>query len=149
MDRKVEAKVRTVLVVDSSASDRELTTAALAKSERRLKMIAVEDGQQALDFLTCRGAWKDRLPISPAFVLLDVKMPRSDGFDVLRRIRQAPELSRVPVVMLTSSNGHEDVRRAYELGANAYIIKPLVVSEYFNAIHNVASVWGALNHSPR
>src|SRR5437868_5914276 len=114
----------TILLVEDNADDLELTLRALQRNGFTNKVVTMRDGAQALDYLNRRGAHKDRQDGQPALILLDLKLPRVDGLEVLDQIKSNPELRTVPVIMLTSSRQARDVNQAYQLGVNSYVCKP-------------------------
>jgi len=114
-----------ILIVDDDPADARIGLDAMAEMDLSQHTLVLSDGVQALDFLHARGTFCDRSPGYPAAILLDVKMPKLSGLEVLESIRADPQLRLIPVVMLTASNLDRDVRRAYELGANGYLVKPI------------------------
>lgn len=140
--------IKRILMAEDSAQDVELTLAALDEHHLANEVVVVRDGTEALDYLRRRGAFSDRSPGLPAVVLLDLKMPRMDGLEVLREIRADAELREVPVVMLTSSREERDIVESYELGVNAYVVKPVAFDEFIGAIKNLGLFWAVLNQPP-
>jgi len=141
-------ELRTVLLVEDSLADAEMTMDALAEAHLANPVVHVEDGVECLDYLRCRGAWAGRDPGDPAVVLLDIKMPRMDGLEVLTRMRQDKHLRLVPVVILYSSRDEIDLARSWDLGANAYVIKPVDVDQFFDAVRTLGRFWAVLNEAP-
>ena len=141
-------ELRTVLLVEDSLADAEMTMDALAEAHLANPVVHVEDGVECLDYLRCRGAWAGRDPGDPAVVLLDIKMPRMDGLEVLTRMRQDKHLRLVPVVILSSSREEIDLARSWDLGANAYVIKPVDVDQFFDAVRTMGRFWAVLNEAP-
>ncbi|MDR5748804.1 response regulator [Caballeronia sp. LZ029] len=139
---------RPILVVDDSSADVELLQAALERCHNRLPVMVVHDGQQALSYLKYEGEFHDRDERDPLFVLLDLKLPRVSGLEMLESLRATPELRKLPVVVLTSSRLAQDLERAYELGANAFVQKPTSFEELKHDVGNILSVWGRLNKQP-
>jgi CheY-like chemotaxis protein len=139
---------RRILVVDDDPNDAELTLRALEHLSLREAVDVARDGQEALDYLECRGSFAGRSTGDPAVVLMDVKMPRLDGIEALSRIKSNQKLKSIPVVMLTSSREEQDLRRSYELGGNAYVVKPMVFQQYLDAVSGLAKFWGKLNEPP-
>jgi len=137
-----------VLLVEDNPDDEALTVMALRKSGRVEAVDVVRDGKEALDYLFCEGAYKGRAPEAPALVLLDLKMPKVGGIDVLRRMRKAPLTSAVPVVVLTSSLEAQDLRDAYDLGANSYLRKSVDFGEFTETMRAVGAYWLGLNVLP-
>jgi len=142
-------KNKVILLVEDNPSDIGLTQRALAKSHIANEMIVVEDGQQALDYLFGGGEYKDRdLNDLPALILLDLKLPRISGLDVLRLVRANERTSRVPVVILTTSQEQLDIAQSYDLHANSYIRKPVDFSQFVEAIQHMGLYWLVLNEPP-
>lgn len=137
-----------ILLVDDSARDRELVGDALAEHGLLNEVVALRDGAEALDYLRRHGCYAHRPEGNPAVILLDVKMPKIDGIEVLRCVRADPQLRLVPVVMMTSSREEQDVVRSYELGSNAYVVKPVNFPEFVEAVKQVGGFWALLNQSP-
>ncbi len=142
------ADLRPILLVEDNLKDIELTLAALAKCQLANDIVVARDGAEAIDYLYSRGQHHDRLPGDPAVVLLDLKLPKVDGLEVLAKIK-SDELTRaVPVVMLTSSREESDLIRSYELGVNAFVVKPVDFNAFFEAIQDLGMFWGVLNETP-
>ena len=142
-------KPKTILLVEDNASDVALTRRALERSHVTNEMIVAEDGQEALDYLFCMGAYASRNPCElPALVLLDLKLPKVDGFGVLRRLRSDERTRRLPVVVLTSSSQEEDVAASYDLGVNSYMRKPVDFGQFAEAIRQLGLYWLILNEPP-
>jgi CheY-like chemotaxis protein len=141
-------ELKRVLLVEDSPNDAELTRTALAESGLAHEVVWVRDGQEALDYLLRQGAYLDRPGACPLVVLLDLKMPKVDGLQVLRRIKDDPELKALPVVMLTSSNEESDLARSYGLGVNAYVVKPVDFPEFMEAIKELGLFWALVNQPP-
>src|SRR5579863_8142208 len=118
--------VRTILLAEDNANDVELTLAAIRSNRIVNEVVVVRDGAEALDYLYRRGTFAGRPPELPGLILLDLKMPKVDGLEVLRQIKGDPALKTIPVVVLTSSREEQDVLRTYDLGVNAYVVKPVV-----------------------
>jgi CheY-like chemotaxis protein len=140
--------LRPILLVEDSPQDLELTLAALTKCQLANDIVVTRDGAEALDFLNRRGAFKDRPLIDPAVVLLDLKLPKVDGLEVLEKIKADGATRQIPVVMLTSSREERDLVRSYELGVNAFVVKPVDFREFFEAIQDLGMFWGILNEPP-
>lgn len=141
-------RLRTILLAEDNIHDAELTLEALSSYRLANKVVLVRDGAEALDYLMRRGAFADRPPGNPALVLLDLKMPKVDGLEVLRRIREDSTLRTVPVVMLTSSAEESDVVRSYDLGVNAYVVKPVQFAAFIEAVRSIGAFWAVLNEPP-
>lgn len=140
--------LKRVLLAEDSVADVELTLAALAEHNLANEVVVVRDGVEAWEYLRREGQYATRGPGNPAVVLLDLKMPRMDGLEVLRRMREDPSLAAVPVVMLTSSREERDLVRSYELGANAYVVKPVAFDEFVTAVRSLGLFWAVLNQPP-
>lgn len=137
--------LRGILLAEDSARDVELTLEALAEFNLANEVVVVEDGVEALDFLFRRGKYKGRTGGSPAVVLLDIKMPRMNGIEVLREIRASEEFKSLPVVMLTSSREERDIVESYEVGINAYVVKPVDFQEFIEAVKTLGLFWAVMN----
>jgi two-component system response regulator len=137
---------KTILLVEDNSSDADLTRRALFKGHISNDLVVAEDGQEALDYLRGEGAYAGRnIAETPAVILLDLKLPKVPGLEVLRAIRTDPRLRRVPVVILTSSREEEDVGAGYDLGVNSYVRKPVDFKEFQVAIENLGLYWLILN----
>jgi CheY-like chemotaxis protein len=138
-----------VLFAEDSADDTVLTIRALKKSGFSNRLHHVKDGAEALDFIYCRGAYSSRsMKDIPKLILLDLKMPKVSGMEVLKNIKSNPDLSSVPVVILTSSKEDPDIGKCYTLGANSYIVKPVESDNFFQAIQQLGMYWRILNQPP-
>ena len=136
----------TILLVEDNPSDIALTQRAFGRSRIANELVVAEDGQEALDYLFASGKHTDReVSQLPAMVLLDLKLPRVDGLEVLRQIRLDPLTSRLPVVVLTTSKEEQDVAQSYDLGANSYIRKPVDFEKFAEAIEHLGLYWLVLN----
>ena len=140
--------LKPILLVEDNPHDLELTLIALSKSQLANEVVIARDGAEALDYLHRRGEYKDRTVGNPAVVLLDLKLPKVDGLEVLREIRNTESLKSMPVCMLTSSKEEQDVVRSYELGVNAYVVKPVDFAEFLRAIADLGVFWAVLNEPP-
>ena len=140
--------LRRVLLAEDNSRDAELTLEALSESRFANKVDVVRDGAEAWDYLARQGKFADREPGNPAVVLLDLKMPKMDGLEVLRRMRATQSLRVTPVVMLTSSREERDVVESYQLGVNAYVVKPVAFQEFIAAVKQVGLFWAVLNEAP-
>jgi len=140
--------LKPILLVEDNPHDLELTLIALERSQLANEVIVVRDGAEALDYLYLRGAYAGREQGNPAVVLLDLKLPKVDGLEVLAQIRGTGSLKSMPVVMLTSSKEEQDLVRSYELGVNAYVVKPVDFSEFVRAIADLGIFWAVLNEPP-
>ncbi|WP_043832112.1 response regulator [Muricoccus aerilatus] len=142
------SQLRPVLLVEDSPNDIELTLAALEKSRLANPVVVARDGVEALDMLFRRGNSPDEAPQLPAVVLLDIKLPRMDGLEVLEEMRREARTRNVPVVMLTSSREEQDLIKSYGLGVNAFVVKPVGHREFFEAIRDIGAFWAVLNEPP-
>ncbi len=140
--------LRTILLVEDSLADAEMAMDALAEAHLANPVVHLEDGVECLDYLYSRGAWASREPGDPAVILLDIKMPRMNGLDVLTRMREDERTRRIPVVILSSSREESDLARSWDLGANAYVIKPVDVDQFFDAVRTLGQFWAVLNQAP-
>ncbi len=142
------ADLRPILLVEDNPRDLELTLAALAKCQLANEIVVARDGAEALDYLNGRNAYADRQPGDPAVVLLDLKLPKVDGLEVLEQVKTNPMQRQIPVVMLTSSREERDLLRSYELGVNAFVVKPVDFNAFFEAIQDLGMFWAILNEPP-
>jgi CheY-like chemotaxis protein len=140
--------LKRIMLVEDNLKDVDLTLAALAEHHLANEVVTARDGAEALDYLCRRGAHAGRDNTLPAVVLLDIKMPKLDGIEVLRRMKSDPELKRVPVVMLTSSKEEPDLAACYDLGVNAYVVKPVDFTQFVDAVKQVGAFWAVLNEPP-
>ncbi len=140
--------LKPILLVEDNPNDLELTLVALERSQLANEVIVLRDGAEALDYLFRRNAYTERVDGNPAVLLLDLKLPKVDGLQVLDAIRQAEELRSIPVVMLTSSREEPDLSKAYQLGVNAYVVKPVEFKEFVSAISDLGIFWAVLNEPP-
>lgn len=140
--------LKRLLLVEDSPRDAELILDALATQHLANEVVHVRDGAEALDYLFRRGSFADRSDGQPALMLLDLKMPKVDGMEVLRQLKADLALRVIPVVMMTSSREEQDLIRSYQLGVNAYVVKPLKFSEFMDAVRQVGAFWAILNESP-
>jgi CheY-like chemotaxis protein len=141
-------KLGYILLADDSENDLELTRRALGQNKLANEIIEVRDGAEALDFLYCRGTFGSRQPIDPIVLLLDINMPKLNGIEVLAKLKGDPRLSRIPVVMLTSSREGPDVDECYRLNANAYVVKPVDFEQFAEAVKIIGKFWALLNEAP-
>jgi CheY-like chemotaxis protein len=140
--------LKPILLVEDDKRDLELTLVALERSQLANEVIVVRDGAQALDYLLREGDFKGRDEGNPAVVLLDLKLPKVNGLEVLQKVRSTPSLRSTPIVMLTSSQEESDVVRSYELGVNAYVVKPVEFKQFVGAIADLGVFWAVLNEPP-
>ena len=141
-------ELKPILLVEDNPKDLELTLAALEQSQLANEVVVVRDGAEALDFLYRRKAHESRNTGDPAVVLLDLKLPKVDGLEVLAKVKGDPNLRHTPVVMLTSSREESDLVRSYELVVNAFVVKPVGFREFFDAIQDLGVFWAVLNEPP-
>jgi CheY-like chemotaxis protein len=141
-------ELRRVLLAEDNAKDIELTLAALDENHLANDVVVVRDGAEAWDYLSRKGRYSNRPPGSPVVVLLDLKMPKVDGLEVLRRMRADETLRTVPVVMLTSSREERDLVQSYGLGVNAYVVKPVDFEEFMTCVKSLGLFWAVLNEPP-
>lgn len=138
-----------ILLVEDNPSDEELTLHALRKHHLVNEIFVTRDGAEALDFLFRRGAYADRGPLDgPRMILLDLKLPKVDGLEVLRQIKADDALRRIPVVVLTSSNHETDIVESYNLGVNSYIVKPVEFDQFTETVRQLGMYWLLLNETP-
>lgn len=140
--------LKRILLVEDSANDVELTLAAFEANNLMNEIVVARDGEEALDYLLLRGAWKGRAAGNPAVVLLDLKMPKVDGLEVLAVIKSDESLRTMPVVMLTSSREESDLVKSYDLGVNAYVVKPLEFTDVVEALRQLGLFWAVINQPP-
>ena len=140
--------LKPILLVEDDARDLELTLIALERSQLANEVIVLRDGAQAVDYLFRQGEFEDRAEGNPAVVVLDLKMPKVNGLEVLQKVRETPSMRSMPVVMLTSSEEEADVVRSYELGVNAYVVKPVEFKLFVTAIADLGMFWAVLNEPP-
>ena len=140
--------LKRILLVEDSVADAELAMRALEESHLANEVLHLRDGVEALDYLYRRGDFADRPEGHPALVLLDLKMPRLDGTEVLRQLKSDPAMRMIPIVIMTSSREEGDLLASYALGVNAYVVKPVNFREFFDAVKQVGSFWGVLNEAP-
>ena len=140
--------LRPILLVEDNPKDLELTLEALERSRLANDVVIARDGVEALDYLYCRGEHAHRAPGHPAVVLLDLKLPRVDGLQVLEQVKKDDDLKSIPVVMLTASREELDLVRSYKLGVNAYVVKPVGFKEFLDAVRDLGVFWAVLNEPP-
>ncbi len=140
--------LKRILLVEDSPRDAELALHALAAHNLANEVLHLQDGAEALDYLYRRGEFSDRAKGNPVVVLLDLKMPKQDGIEVLRQIKGEPGLSTIPVVVMTSSREDRDLQAAYRLGVNAYVVKPMQFKDFVDAVKQVGTFWAGLNEPP-
>jgi CheY-like chemotaxis protein len=141
-------ELRPILLVEDSPRDLELTLAALEKCQLANDIVIARDGAEAIDYLFSTGIHADRAEGDPTVVLLDLKLPKIDGLEVLEKVKKDEKLRHIPIVMLTSSREEQDLVRSYELGVNAFVVKPVEFNEFFKAIQDLGVFWAILNEPP-
>ncbi len=142
------AMPKRILLAEDSAPDVELTLAALAAHHLANEVVVAHDGAEALDYLYRRGRFAGCADAPPVVVLLDLKMPKVDGLEVLRQMKSDPALRRIPVVILTSSREEQDVVRSYDLGVNAYVVKPVDFQKFVDSVKQLSCFWVLINEPP-
>lgn len=140
--------LKRILLVEDSLRDAELALHALAAHNLANEVLHLLDGDEALDYLFRRGKFAGRVTGNPAVVLLDLKMPKVDGLEVLRQIKGEPGLDTIPIVMMTSSREDRDLQAAYRLGVNAYVVKPMQFRDFVDVVKQVGAFWAVLNEAP-
>ena len=140
--------LKPILLVEDDPRDLELTLVALERSQLANEVIIVRDGEAALEYLNRAGEYAGRAEGNPAVVLLDLKLPKVNGLEVLQSVRGTEPLRSIPVVMLTSSHEETDVLRSYQLGVNAYVVKPVEFKQFVEAIADLGIFWAVLNEPP-
>ena len=137
-----------ILLVEDDPRDVELTLTALGEYNLANEVVVTRDGEKALDYLYCRGEFSNRSNDNPAVLLLDLKLPKIDGLQILQQIKSDDRLKLIPVVVLTSSHEEKDMMRSYKLGVNAYVVKPVDFHEFVNAIKELGVFWAVINEPP-
>ncbi len=140
--------LRTILLAEDNPQDVELTVEALEEFNLANSIISVGDGVEVMDYLNCTGRFANRSTELPSVILLDIKMPRMDGIQVLEQLRSDNRFCKIPVVMLTSSREEPDLKRCYALGVNAYVVKPVNFEDFIAAVKNIGIFWALLNELP-
>ena len=142
------SELKRILLVEDTPNDVELTLAALAEAHLANEVVVARDGAEALDYLHERGTFDGRISGQPAVVLLDLKLPKVDGLEVLEQVKSHTELRTIPIVMLTSSREERDLVRSYNLGVNAYVVKPVDFVEFAAALRDLGLFWAVINEPP-
>jgi|WetSurMetagenome_2_1015567.scaffolds.fasta_scaffold131107_2 DNA-binding response OmpR family regulator len=145
---KMKIQLNRILLVEDNEDDLELTLDALRANNFANEVDVARDGAEALDFLFCREKWSERDSINPVVILLDLKLPKISGLEVLKKIRETDETKMIPVVILTSSREEQDIIEGYRLGTNAYVVKPVVFNEFIEAVRLLGAFWGIINEPP-
>ena len=141
-------ETKKILLAEDNANDVELTLAALAEQNLANTVVVVNDGAEALDYMRREGAYADRVNNDPVVILLDLKMPKVDGLQVLRALKSDPVLKSIPVVVLTSSREETDLVESYRIGVNSYVVKPVQFDEFMEAIRRLGLFWVLTNEPP-
>jgi len=144
----MKTEIKTILIVDDSRNDIELAISALSEKNLANEVVVAEDGVEALDFLYKRGKFTNHQNGNPVVILLDIKMPRMDGIEVLKHIRSEPRFRLIPVIMVTSSAEEKDLVESYKLGANSYVVKPVDIVQFIDAIKVLGQYWAVINQPP-
>lgn len=140
--------LKPIILIEDNPKDIELTLVALEKSKLANEVIVLRDGEEAIEYLNCNGRYEKREKGNPAVVLLDIKLPKVDGLQVLETIKNCEDLRAVPVVMLTSSREEPDLQRSYSLGVNAYVVKPVQFHDFVQAVQELGVFWAVVNEPP-
>jgi len=140
--------LRTILLAEDNPKDVELTLEALSEHNLANHVVVVKDGVEAMEYLRYEGNYKQRKQGNPAVLLLDIKMPRMDGIEVLKAVRSDDKLKTIPVVILTSSREEPDLKKCYELGVNAYVVKPVNFKDFIEAVKQIGIFWALINELP-
>lgn len=139
-----------ILLVEDNPNDLELALHALKRNHLANHLVVARDGVEALDFIFCTGAFAERqIENGPRVILLDLKLPRVDGIQVLRRLKADPRTHNIPVVVLTTSSEDRDIKECYDLGVNSYIVKPVDFTQFTEAVRQLGFYWLLLNHPPQ
>ena len=141
-------ELRTILYAEDNPLDVELTMEALKEKNVANPIVSVGDGVEALEYLSCEGIYKGRKPVNPGLILLDLKMPRMDGLEFLSIVKKEIKFKRIPVIMLTSSREETDITETYNLGVNAYIVKPLDFTSLIEVVKQIGTFWAISNELP-
>lgn len=141
-------EIKTILLVEDNEQDAELIIEALSQINIAKRIVAVGDGVEAIQYLRYDGEFKTRAKRHPDVILLDIKMPRMDGIELLEAIRKDDELRSIPVVMLSSSREDTDLKRCYEFGVNAFVVKPLEFTQFMETVKSTGIFWTVLNERP-
>lgn len=141
-------ELRTILYAEDNQLDIELTMEALRENNIANPIVSVGDGVEALEYLSCEGIYKGRKPVKPGMILLDLKMPRMDGLEFLAIVKKDIKFKRIPIIILTSSREEEDIIKGYNLGVNAYVVKPLDFMSLINVVKQIGIFWATINELP-
>lgn len=138
-----------ILLVEDNPLDAELTLRTLKKNHIANDIYTVSDGEEAIEYLFCTGKYADRHPVAPRVIFLDIKLPKINGLEVLKKIKQDDILHNIPIVMLTSSGEDPDIKSAYALGANSYVVKPVDIISFTKTINDLGMYWLVVNQPPK
>ena len=141
--------IKTILLAEDDPKDVELTLEAMAENNLANQVMVVNDGVEVLEYLRREGKFATRKPGNPVVILLDLKMPRMGGIEVLQNIRRDPKFKRIPVIMLTTSREEQDINDSYDLGVNAYVVKPVAFSQFIDAVKQIGGFWAVINEVPK
>jgi len=141
--------MRTILYAEDSKLDVELAKEVLRENKILNPVAVVQDGVEALEYLNCQGEYKDRKTGNPGMILLDLKMPRMDGLELLDLLKKDVKFKQIPIIMLTSSREEQDLIKGYELGVNAYVVKPVDFSDFANVVKEIGVFWAIINELPQ
>lgn len=144
----MNVKMKRILLVEDDPNDVELTLTALKEFNLANEVVVVNDGAEALDFLFKRGAFAERVNGNPVVILLDLKLPKVSGMEVLKQVRENEDLKMIPIVILTSSREEKDLNDGYSLGTNAYVVKPVEFQQFLAAIKQLGAFWALINEPP-
>jgi CheY-like chemotaxis protein len=142
------SELKRILLAEDNPADLELTLEALGQNRLANEVVAVRDGEEALNYLFRRASYAGRTDGNPAVILLDLKMPKVDGLQVLREVKADENLRQIPIVMLTSSREEQDLLDSYRLGANAYVVKPVDFGRFVDAVRQLGMFWAVVNEPP-
>ncbi len=148
-DIKMEKAPLDIILIEDNPADVELTLRALKRNRISNRIIVLKDGEEALDFFFARSSYKNRPDQQPKLILLDLKLPKVDGLEVLRVLKSDPKLKMIPVVVLTSSRQETDMVKSYQIGVNSYIVKPVEFEQFVKAIKELGLYWLLLNELPK
>lgn len=137
-----------ILLVEDNPNDAELAISALKDYNLANKIEHVKDGPEALDYMFCTGKYAERVCVAPKVILLDLKLPKLNGLEVLKRLKENTETKKIPIIMLTSSKEEPDIEMAYSLGANSYIVKPVEFDKFVESLKNIGFYWMLINQPP-
>lgn len=138
-------QLKPILLVEDNAHDLDLALIAFKRCELQNEVVVARDGVDALDWICKQNQHADRKGLDPAVIILDLKLPRIDGLEVLKRIKSEPATRHIPVIMLTASNEESDLVSSYDLGVNGYVVKPVDFKKFFDSMKDIATFWGSLN----